>query len=202
LFDLFQQSRAALAHRSSITRRAVRGVAAVAAGVAYLAAGRFRRTMLTMTLPSHARGAPTAGSPAADRRGAVAGVERARLARTFGAVLAAERIAALLTQVQLSDAAGLAECTVSRLENGRQRPTISVTWRLAKALRPHADLRARVALDLRLQLAAGDSLRSYSRRPNVRRERVMAELLATEPVPVVEGDDYTGYLTALVASDG
>lgn len=121
-------------------------------------------------------------------RGTVVGDEQARLARTFGAVLAAERIGARLTQAQLAKRAGLSRMTITFLECGRRRPTIGTTWRLVKALRPDYSLRVQVALDLRLQQTAGDSLRSYSRKQRLRRARVVAALLAesADGVPVTE----------------
>jgi hypothetical protein len=53
-----------------------------------------------------------------------------------------------------------------------------MTWRLARALRRHFGERETVALDIRLKLAAGDSLRHFSTRTHRRRERIAAEVLA------------------------
>ena len=113
--------------------------------------------------------------PARERRrelGVPDDAERARLAARFGPVLRAER--GHLTQQQLADAAGLDRKTVVRLETGRQRPTTASIWKLARALR--GDLRSRVALDDRLRMAAGDSLRDYGRRPHTARERMRLAL--------------------------
>jgi transcriptional regulator with XRE-family HTH domain len=151
-------------------------------------------------MTSHARGAPTADARRQERRGLVLDEERARLARSFGTVLVAERGAARLTQSKLAELAGLAACTVARLENGRQRPTIGSTWRLARALRPDGSYRTQVALDLRFQHAAGASLRCYSRRPNLRRQRVAAELLAAGPLPVTSADGFEAFTITLMAT--
>ncbi|MCA1676839.1 MAG: hypothetical protein LC799_33240 [Actinobacteria bacterium] len=67
---------------------------------------------------------------------------------------------------------------IVRLETAARRPTTTTTWRIAKALRPRGTLHDQVAVDERLRVAAGASLRDYSRRPHAARERVRAELLA------------------------
>jgi transcriptional regulator with XRE-family HTH domain len=130
----------------------------------------------------------------------VSGDERGRLAAGFGAVLRVERAAAGLTQVALAERAGLAERTVQRLESGAQRPSTGSTWRVAKALRPGGDLRAQVALDLRLRLAAGRSLRDFSRRVHRKREAIAAELMALGEPPLTDADDFTGFVATLLAT--
>ena len=102
--------------------------------------------------------------------------EQAVLARTFGAALRLARGA--LTQRQLADRSGLNVKTIKRLENGRRRPTTASVRKIVHALRE--DVRGRIALEDRLRREAGPSLRDYSRRPHVARERVRARLLAEQ----------------------
>jgi len=109
--------------------------------------------------------------------GEVPPAERVRLAR-FGVVLRAERGAARLTQAELAARAGVSRLTIVRLETAARRPTTTTTWRIAKALRPRGTRHDQVAVDERLRVAAGASLRDYSRRPHARREAVRRELLA------------------------
>lgn len=144
--------------------------------------------------------APAAPSAAPDRRGVVTGTERVRLAAGFGAVLRAERLAAGLTQAALAARAGLARSTAERLERGAQRPSTGSTWRLARALR--SDERARVALDLRLREAAGPSLREFSARARLRRDRIAAELLAEHIMPVAVEDDFGALVAAMLVTGG
>ena len=122
-------------------------------------------------LPDHAEPPP----PARERRrelGVPDDAERARLSARFGPVLRTER--GHLTQQQLGDRAKLHRVTISRLEEGRLRPTTASIWAIARALR--SDLRSRVALDERRRAAAGSSLRDYGRRPHAARERMRLEL--------------------------
>lgn len=127
---------------------------------------------------------------AGDRRGVVTGAERERLRCSLAAVLAHERGARSLTQVALASAAGVSRRSVEELERGAQRPSVTMVWRLARALRAGFDDHAVGALAMRLEAAAGDSLRDYSRRPHRRRERIRAELLAESGgrPPITEAD--------------
>ena len=71
-------------------------------------------------------------------------------------------------------------------------------WRLARALRRGSDLKAAVALDLRLRACAGSSLRTFSERTRRRRERLAVELLAAG-MPVTEADEFTALTLAMLA---
>jgi transcriptional regulator with XRE-family HTH domain len=96
--------------------------------------------------PLHVHDEPA--PPARERRRELGAddAEHARLAARFGTVLRHAR--GHLTQQQLADRAKLHRVTISRLEEGRLRPTTSSVWDIARVLRP--DLRSRVALDERL----------------------------------------------------
>ncbi len=144
-----------------------------------------------------ARSAPTARAAAPTGRGVVVTEERRRLAAGFGLLLRQERRAAGLSQPALAAWAGVAECTVTRLERGVQRPTTTTTWALARALRLGLDERAALALDLRLRAAAGPSLRTFSTRTHRCRERPPAELLA-DGLPVVGADDFTAVTLSML----
>jgi len=92
--------------------------------------------------------------------------------------------------------------TIARLETAARRPTTSTTWRIAKALRPRGTLHDQVAVDERLRVAAGGSLRDYSRRPHAARERVRAELLAEAAgaLVVTEADTFGALILADLAA--
>ncbi len=127
-------------------------------------------------------------------------MERAELAVRFGSVLRAERAAHGWSQARLAEAAGVTRESVYRLEGGRQRPSTSMTYRLAQALRPGADLRAVVELEARLRIAAADSLREFSTRTRRRRERLLAEALAGGEVPVNAADPFASVLMSFLAA--
>jgi transcriptional regulator with XRE-family HTH domain len=146
---------------------------------------------------SRAGGAPSAGSATPTRRGVVIGAERDRLRGSFGLLLRRERRAAGLSQAALAERAKVALCTVRRLENGRQRPSEGMCWRLAKGLRVGLDDRAVVGLDVRLRAAAGESLRTFSTRAHRRRERLAAELIA-DGLPISGADDFGLYTLSLL----
>lgn len=134
-------------------------------------------------------GAPSTASKA--HPGTVVGAECERLAAGFGAVLKAERAARGWSRAELAASAGVAVLTVARLERGQRRPSTSMTWRLARALRDRSALREQVALDARLQATAGTSLRQFNTRTHARRARVAAELAAERSLPVTGADDFT-----------
>ena len=104
-----------------------------------------------------------------------------------------------LTQQQLADRAKLHRVTISRLEEGRLRPTTASIWAIARALR--GDLRSRVALDERLRAAASDSLRHYGRRPHRARERMRLALRleAGNGLPAGDGDTLGAAIVAELA---
>ncbi|SFO34939.1 Helix-turn-helix [Pseudonocardia ammonioxydans] len=110
--------------------------------------------------------------------GEVPAAERSALRAGFGSVLAAERAALGWTGADLAHRVDAHPSTVRRLESGHRRPTTSMVWRLARALRPRGTIRDRVAVDQRLRAAAGGLLVVSETRPNRRRERVRAELEA------------------------
>jgi transcriptional regulator with XRE-family HTH domain len=113
----------------------------------------------------------------------VTGDERVRLAGSFGARLAAERRRAGLTQDALAARAGYSGAHVARLERGERRPTDSTTWRLAKAITEARNLNraAMVDLDVKLMMAAGQSLRVlYRTRPRLRWQRLAQQALDYE----------------------
>ncbi|ROP37444.1 helix-turn-helix transcriptional regulator [Saccharothrix texasensis] len=154
---------------------------------------------MTRGEPPRARSGSTDEPSRSQHRGRAHGTERAELAVRFGGVLRAERAAWGWSQVRLAEAAGVTRESVYRLEGGRQRPSTTMTFALAKALRPGADLRAVVELEARLRIAAGDSLREFSQRTRRRRERLLAEALAGDEVPVNAADPFAGLLMSYLA---
>jgi transcriptional regulator with XRE-family HTH domain len=115
--------------------------------------------------------------------GVVTGDERVRLAESFGARLVAERRRIGLTQDALAARAGYSEAHVARLERGERRPTDSTTWRLAKAITEtrKGNKASMVELDVRLMVAAGESLRLlYRTRPRLRWQRLAQQALELE----------------------
>ncbi|WNV83713.1 helix-turn-helix transcriptional regulator [Umezawaea sp. Da 62-37] len=148
---------------------------------------------------ARARGNASPRAKTADRRGLVIGAERDALRASFGALLRQERRAAGLSQAQLAERAGSTSFGISRLENGHVRPSTSMTWRLARALRGHLGEREAVALDLRLKLAAGSSLRCFSERTHRRRERIAAEVLAGVEPSLAGADPFSTYVLDLLA---
>ncbi|QFZ17562.1 helix-turn-helix transcriptional regulator [Saccharothrix syringae] len=150
--------------------------------------------------PPRARGRSADELSKSRHRGRAHGVERAELAARFGAVLRTERAARGWSQARLAEAAGITRESVYRLEGGRQRPSTSMTYRLAQALRPGADLRTVVELEARLRIAAGNSLREFSTRTRRRRERLLAEALAGDEVPVNAADPFAGLLMSYLAA--
>lgn len=125
--------------------------------------------------------------------------EQQRLAAGFGATIRAERNRlGGMTQAELAERAHVCRNTVQALENGKRRPTENMTWKLAKALRT-AEL-DRVALDVRLQVLAGDSLVRLSKRTKLRRERLAAEIIAEggPALPHDAGEAFDAYLATLL----
>ncbi|MFD9703849.1 helix-turn-helix transcriptional regulator [Lentzea sp. NPDC059081] len=148
--------------------------------------------------PPRSHAGSTADGPGSRHRGRAYGDERARLEATFGAVLCVERAAKRWTQVRLAEAARITAASVYRLEKGRQRPSTSMTWKLARALREGCDLRTIVALDMRFRLAAGESLREFSTTPMRRRDRLAADLRAARELPVTEADPFASVLLSML----
>lgn len=155
---------------------------------------------MTRGEPPRARSRSADQSVGSRHRGRAYGTERAELAARFGSVLRTERAARGWSQAQLAEATDITRESVYRLEGGRQRPSTSMTFALAKALRPGADLRAVVELEARLRIAAGDSLREFSTRTRRRRERLLAEALAGDQVPVGRADPFESVLMSFLAA--
>ncbi|WP_157767454.1 helix-turn-helix transcriptional regulator [Actinosynnema pretiosum] len=110
--------------------------------------------------------------------------ERARLRADFGALVWAERAARGWSQPVLADAVGVSTRTLQRWENGFTRPTARVCTRLAAAFLPDSDPVTRTMLALRLERAAGPSLRRPRRKPlraHVRRVREQAAARLERP---------------------
>ena len=125
---------------------------------------------MTASDPTRARdGSPgdTVRSGQHPNEGMVTGDERVRLAENFGARLATERRRVGLTQDALAARAGYSSAHVARLERGERRPTDSTTWRLAKAITEtwRGNMAAMVNWDVRLMVAAGESLRMLYTNP-------------------------------------
>lgn len=106
--------------------------------------------------------------------------ERRHLRANVGGLLRQERWGRGWSQRDLAAAAGCANSVVAMLECGLRRPSESTTRRLAQALRPDGPPVEVAVLDLRLQRAAGASLRRWRRRrpPSARRARLYAEAAA------------------------
>lgn len=144
---------------------------------------------------------PTATSPA--RHEAPEPAERARLARDFGTVLRRERAGRGISQRRLEALAGVASGGVARLENGRRRPSESMTLRLARALRAGRPPVEVAMLDLELQRAAGESLRRWRKRPMREQRRRLYEDAASRldgRAPDPAGQLQVGMLLAVLDS--
>jgi transcriptional regulator with XRE-family HTH domain len=142
-----------------------------------------------MSTATHARapaaeaGRATASrARARDRRGEVPPQEQARLRDTFGRLLWASRLQADLTQAQLTALAGVGPRTIEKLERGVVRPSDSMCRKLSRALLRHADEVTQAVLAVRLQDAAGDSLRVWNRRRPISKKIIRAEVAAAERI--------------------
>lgn len=102
-----------------------------------------------------------------DTRGLVDDVEREHLAAGYGAVVRGLRKGAGLSQVQLGQLAGIGVTHISRLEQGRRRPSVDATKALARILSPVPDP---TRLEQRLAELAGESLREGAARRKRRQE--------------------------------
>lgn len=156
-------------------------------------------------VPPPPAGLPTTGPGPRPRDPGPVGAERSRLRADLGLLLASERVAAGLSQRALAEAAGVAEASVKRLENGRVRPSETMMRALAVALRPDATRLAVEVLAVRLERAAGPSLHRWpNRRPaSLRRRRLRAaalELLDGPARPVAE-DVAVGRVLAALDAD-
>lgn len=98
-----------------------------------------------------------------DTRGQVSEEERAHL-QPFGADVRTLRKAAGLSQERLGKLAGIGPTHISRLEQGRRRPSVDAITALARILAPEGTTDA---VEQRLARLAGDSLRTGA----VRRKR-------------------------------
>jgi len=95
-----------------------------------------------------------------DTRGLVDAAERERL-QPFGTEVRAMRKAAGLTQEQLGKLAGIGTTHISRLEQGRRRPSVDAIQALARIIAPEGTAEA---VEQRLARLAGDSLRTGAAR--------------------------------------
>lgn len=102
-----------------------------------------------------------------DTRGLVDDVEREHLAAGYGAVVRGLRKGAGLSQVQLGQLAGIGVTHISRLEQGRRRPSVDATKAIARILSPVPDP---TRLEQRLAELAGESLREGAARRKRRQE--------------------------------
>jgi transcriptional regulator with XRE-family HTH domain len=113
-----------------------------------------------------------------DTRGLVSEEEREHL-QAFGSDVRAMRKAAGLTQERLGKLAGIGTTHISRLEQGRRRPSVDAIKALARILAPSGTADA---LEQRWGALAGDSLREGAARKkrrveNKRRKEEAAELM-------------------------
>jgi hypothetical protein len=77
-----------------------------------------------------------------------------------------------------------------------------MTWKLARALRVDSAVWEQVALDARLQIVAGASLRKFSTRTHKRRARIAAELIARNEMVITNADDFTSVTMSYLATGG
>lgn len=101
-----------------------------------------------------------------DTRGLVDEAERERL-QPFGTDVRAMRKAAGLTQEQLGKLAGIGTTHISRLEQGRRRPSVDAIQALARIIAPEGTADA---VEQRLARLAGDSLRTGAARRKRQRD--------------------------------
>ena len=123
-----------------------------------------------------------------DRPGRVALAERAALRGSLGWLLYGERAARGWSQEVLAARAKVGFTTVRDLERGAVRPSDRMCRRLAEGLAFDRDPLSVAVLDLRLQRAAGPSLRRWRRR---RPPRVAVQRLYTEAMAVINAEDAT-----------
>ena len=125
---------------------------------------------------------------AGDRPGRVAPGEQAALRGSLGWLLYGERAARGWSQEVLAARAKVGFTTVRDLERGAVRPSDRMCRGLAEGLAFDRDPLAVAVLDLRLQRAAGPSLRRWRRR---RPPRVAVQRLYTEAMAVINAEDAT-----------
>jgi transcriptional regulator with XRE-family HTH domain len=101
-----------------------------------------------------------------DTRGLVDDAERERL-RPFGTEVRAMRKAAGLTQERLGKLAGIGTTHISRLEQGRRRPSVDAIQAVARIIAPEGTADA---AEQRLAHLAGDSLRTGAARRKRQRD--------------------------------
>jgi transcriptional regulator with XRE-family HTH domain len=116
-----------------------------------------------------------------DTRGLVSEEEREHL-QPFGAEIRAMRKAAGLTQERTGKLAGIGTTHISRLEQGRRRPSVDCIKAIARVLAPAGTTDA---VEQRLGTLAGDSLREGAARrkrqaDNKNRKAAAAELLKAQ----------------------
>lgn len=117
------------------------------------------------------------------------GAEAARLKANVGALLAAHRTRAGLTQAELATRAGVGAPTVSKYEQGRTRPSWPTLTKLAAALCPGDPVRARALAD-DLADAAGPSLAGNPQVPlTLAREQLVTVLTRTAEILGMDLDD-------------
>ena len=130
------------------------------------------------------------GGPSAEprRSGEVPPLERAELRSTFGWALYGQRAARGWSQEVLAARAKVSITSVRELEHGQVRPSDRMCRRLAEGLAFDRDPVSVAVLDLRLQHAAGPSLRRWHRR---RPPRVAVQRLYAEAAAVLDAEDAT-----------
>lgn len=111
-----------------------------------------------------------------DTRGLVPEDERVHL-QVFGADVRTLRKAAGLTQEQLGKLAGIGTTHISRLEQGRRRPSVDAIKALARILAPSGTTEA---VEQRLGTLAGDSLREGAARRKRQAENKHRKAAAAE----------------------
>lgn len=102
-----------------------------------------------------------------DTRGLVGDEERERLATGFGAKLREMRKASGLSQARLGELAGIGVTHLSRLEQGRRRPSVDAIKALARIICGKAGPEA---AEQKLAALAGDSLREGAARRKRQRD--------------------------------
>ena len=112
-------------------------------------------------------------------------LERTELRSTFGWALYGQRASRGWSQEVLAGRAKVSITSVRELEHGQVRPSDRMCRRLAEGLAFDRDPLAVAVLDLRLQRAAGPSLRRWRRR---RPPRVAVQRIYTEAAVVVDAE--------------
>ena len=143
-----------------------------------------RQQALSEPPPTREAGAGPSAEPR--RSGEVPPLERAELRSTVGWVLYGQRASRGWSQEVLAARAKVSITSVRELERGQVRPSDRMCRRLAEGLAFDRDALSVAVLDLRLQRAAGPSLRRWHRR---RPPRVAVRQLYAEAAAVIDAED-------------